>query len=45
LIINYDPSAEILDYATTKAAIVGFIKGLASQLLEKGIRVNSVAVY
>lgn len=39
----YSPSAEILDYATTKAAIVGFTKGLASQLLEKGIRVNAVA--
>lgn len=41
---RYDPSAEILDYATTKAAIVGFTKGLADKLLEKGIRVNAVAV-
>lgn len=41
---RYDPSAEILDYATTKAAIVGFTKGLADKLLEKGIRVNCVAV-
>jgi NAD(P)-dependent dehydrogenase (short-subunit alcohol dehydrogenase family) len=41
---SYDPSAEILDYATTKAAIVGFTKGLADKLLEKGIRVNAVAV-
>jgi NAD(P)-dependent dehydrogenase (short-subunit alcohol dehydrogenase family) len=41
---SYDPSAEILDYATTKAAIVGFTKGLADKLLEKGIRVNCVAV-
>ncbi|CAF1140374.1 unnamed protein product [Rotaria sordida] len=39
----YDPSAEILDYAVTKAAIVGFTKGLARKLLEKGIRVNCVA--
>ncbi|CAF3545326.1 unnamed protein product [Rotaria sp. Silwood1] len=39
----YDPSAEILDYATTKAAIVGFTKGLAAKMLEKGIRVNCVA--
>jgi len=39
----YDPSAEILDYATTKAAIVGFTKGLADKLLENGIRVNCVA--
>jgi len=40
----YDPSYEILDYATTKAAIVGFTKGLADRLIEKGIRVNAVAV-
>lgn len=40
----YDPSYEILDYATTKAAIVGFTKGLADRLVEKGIRVNAVAV-
>ncbi|CAF2791662.1 unnamed protein product [Rotaria sp. Silwood2] len=39
----YDPSAEILDYATTKAAIVGFTKDLARKLLEKGIHVNCVA--
>lgn len=39
----YDPSYEILDYATTKAAIVGFTKGLADRLIEKGIRVNCVA--
>ena len=44
LLFSYDPSAEILDYATTKAAIVGFTKGLADTLLEKGIRVNCVAV-
>ncbi|CAF1023616.1 unnamed protein product [Rotaria sordida] len=40
---GYNPSAEIIDYATTKAAIVGFTKGLARKLLEKGIRVNCVA--
>ena len=44
LLFSYDPSAEILDYATTKAAIVGFTKGLADSLIEKGIRVNWVAV-
>lgn len=41
---SYDPSAEIIDYATTKAAIVGFTKGLARELIEKGIRVNCIAV-
>ncbi len=39
----YDPSPAILDYAVTKAAIVNFTKGLAQQLIERGIRVNSVA--
>ncbi len=39
----YDPSAAIMHYATTKAGIVAFTKGLASELIEKGIRVNSVA--
>ncbi|CAF0955553.1 unnamed protein product [Rotaria sordida] len=38
----YDPSAEILDYAITKAAIVSFTKDLARKLLEKDIRVNYV---
>ena len=37
------PSPELLDYATTKAAIVNFTRGLALSLAEKGIRVNSVA--
>ena len=37
------PSPELLDYATTKAGIVNFTKGLAQQLAERGIRVNSVA--
>ena len=37
------PSADKLDYAGTKAAIVNFTKGLAAQLAPKGIRVNGVA--
>jgi NAD(P)-dependent dehydrogenase (short-subunit alcohol dehydrogenase family) len=39
----YQPKPAILDYACTKGAIVTFTKGLAQQLIEKGIRVNSVA--
>lgn len=39
----YDPSPGLLDYAATKAAITNFTKGLAAQLIEKGIRVNAVA--
>ena len=41
---SYKPSESILDYASTKGAIVAFTKGLAQELLPKhGIRVNSVA--
>jgi len=39
----YEPSAHLLDYATTKAGIVAYTKALAEQLIEKGIRVNAVA--
>ena len=39
----YQPSPPILDYATTKGAIVTFTKGLAQELIERGIRVNCVA--
>jgi NAD(P)-dependent dehydrogenase (short-subunit alcohol dehydrogenase family) len=38
-----DPSFHILDYATTKAAIVAFTQGLAATAIEKGIRVNAIA--
>ncbi|MEZ7236757.1 SDR family oxidoreductase [Rhodococcus sp. GXMU-t2271] len=37
------PSPELLDYATTKAGIVDFTKGLASDVAKRGIRVNAVA--
>lgn len=39
----YDPSASLIDYASTKAAINNFTKGLAAQLAPEGIRVNAVA--
>lgn len=39
----YQPSDMLLDYAATKAAIIGFSQGLAKQLAPKGIRVNIVA--
>jgi NAD(P)-dependent dehydrogenase (short-subunit alcohol dehydrogenase family) len=39
----YNPSPGILDYASTKGAIVTFTKGLAQSLIERGIRVNCVA--
>ncbi|WP_148575456.1 glucose 1-dehydrogenase [Nocardioides caldifontis] len=37
------PSPELLDYATTKAGIVNFTRGLAQMVAEQGIRVNAVA--
>ena len=39
----YDPSRVLLDYASTKAAIVGFTKALAKLAMDSGIRVNAVA--
>ena len=38
-----NPSPELMDYATTKAGIVAFTKGLAGDLADRGIRVNAVA--
>jgi NAD(P)-dependent dehydrogenase (short-subunit alcohol dehydrogenase family) len=40
---SYQPSPTLLDYASTKAAIIAFTKGLAKQLAKQGIRVNAVA--
>jgi len=39
----YRGSAELMDYASTKGAIVSFTRSLAHSLIEKGIRVNAVA--
>ena len=39
----YDPSANLYDYAQTKAATMNYVKSLAKQLASKGIRVNGVA--
>ncbi|MES2894004.1 MAG: SDR family oxidoreductase [Bacteroidota bacterium] len=39
----YDPSANLHDYAQTKAANMSYVKSLAKQLGPKGIRVNGVA--
>ncbi len=38
-----NPSPQLLDYAMTKAALVAFTQGLAQELAERGVRVNSVA--
>jgi NAD(P)-dependent dehydrogenase (short-subunit alcohol dehydrogenase family) len=39
----YRGSSHLVDYASTKAAIVGFTRSLALALAEQGIRVNGVA--
>jgi NAD(P)-dependent dehydrogenase (short-subunit alcohol dehydrogenase family) len=36
-------SSKLLDYSSTKGAIIAFTKSLAQNLIEKGIRVNTVA--
>jgi NAD(P)-dependent dehydrogenase (short-subunit alcohol dehydrogenase family) len=42
-VTGLEGSAQLLDYSTTKGAIHAFTKSLASNLLDKGIRVNAVA--
>ena len=39
----YGPSNGIVDYAMTKAAIANFTKGMAKQMMAKGVRINGVA--
>jgi len=39
----YKGSAHLLDYSSTKGAIVSFTRSLSQALAEKGIRVNGVA--
>lgn len=40
---TYAGSKLLLDYSSTKGAIVGFTRSLAKNLVDKGIRVNAVA--
>lgn len=39
----YNPKPKLMDYASTKAAIMNFTRSLATEAAEKGIRVNAVA--
>jgi NAD(P)-dependent dehydrogenase (short-subunit alcohol dehydrogenase family) len=40
---SFDPSANLIAYASTKAAIVSFSRSLASLAIKRGVRVNAVA--
>ncbi len=40
---TYQGSSGLLDYSSTKGAILGFTRSLAKNLVKKGIRVNAVA--
>ncbi|AFS78804.1 short chain dehydrogenase/reductase family protein [Gottschalkia acidurici 9a] len=42
-VVAYDGNEQLIDYTATKAAIVGFTRALAKNLVSKGIRVNAVA--
>ncbi len=42
-VTGLEGSSKLLDYSATKGAIHAFTKSLASNLLDKGIRVNAVA--
>lgn len=39
----YQPGKILLDYASSKSAIIAFTRALAKQLVSKGIRVNAIA--
>lgn len=41
--LGYSPSPDQMDYSMTKACAINFTKGLAKQLVPRGIRVNAVA--
>lgn len=40
---SFDPSASLIAYASTKAAIASFTRSLANLAIESGVRVNAVA--
>jgi len=40
---SFDPSSNLIAYASTKAAIVSFTRSLASLAIKNGVRVNAVA--
>ncbi len=40
---SFNPSPDLLDYAMTKSALVGFTRALADEQGSRGVRVNAVA--
>ncbi|WP_010282086.1 SDR family oxidoreductase [Bacillus timonensis] len=42
-VVAYYGNEQLIDYSMTKAAIVGFTRALANNVVSKGIRVNAVA--
>ncbi len=42
-VVAYEGNEQLIDYTATKAAIVGFTRALANNIVGKGIRVNAVA--
>ena len=40
---GYQPSGELLPYATTKSALIGMTKAMAKLAIDRGIRINGVA--
>lgn len=42
-VVAYRGSPQLLDYSSTKGAVVSFTRSLSANLMEKGIRVNAVA--
>ncbi|EEH37707.2 general stress protein [Paracoccidioides lutzii Pb01] len=42
-VVAFRGTSSMVDYASTKAAIVGFTRSLSKNLIPKGIRVNAVA--
>ncbi len=42
-VVAFDGNDQLIEYSATKAAIVGFTRALARNLVKKGIRVNAIA--
>jgi NAD(P)-dependent dehydrogenase (short-subunit alcohol dehydrogenase family) len=42
-VVAFRGTGSMVDYASTKGAIVGFTRSLSKQLVKRGIRVNAVA--